>query len=47
MASASFARSYLYMAGDRPEFLAEAPGRGTDALILDLEDGAAVPLQLL
>lgn len=35
------ARSYLYVPGDRPEMLAKAPGRGADALLLDLEDAVA------
>ncbi len=35
------ARSYLYVPGDRPDLLARAPGRGADALIIDLEDGVA------
>ncbi|GGV18261.1 CoA ester lyase [Actinomadura cremea] len=34
-------RSYLYVPGDAPGRLARAPGRGADALIVDLED--AVP----
>lgn len=36
------ARSYLYVPGDRRDRLDSAPGRGADALILDLED--AVPV---
>lgn len=32
------ARSYLYVPGDREELLRKAPGRGADALVLDLED---------
>lgn len=32
------ARSYLYVPGDRPDFLAKSLGRGADALIVDLED---------
>lgn len=35
------ARSYLYVPGDRPDRMAKAPGRGADALILDLEDAIA------
>lgn len=35
------ARSYLYVPGDRPDVLAKAPGRGADALIVDLEDAVA------
>jgi citrate lyase subunit beta/citryl-CoA lyase len=35
------ARSYLYVPADRPDRLAKAPGRGADALIVDLEDGVA------
>jgi citrate lyase subunit beta/citryl-CoA lyase len=37
------ARSYLYVPADRPERLEGALGRGADALIVDLEDGVAVP----
>lgn len=36
------ARSWLYVPGDRPEVLEKSPGRGADALVLDLED--AVPV---
>ncbi|OKI56383.1 aldolase [Micromonospora sp. CB01531] len=32
------ARSYLYVPGDRADLLDKAPGRGADALVLDLED---------
>jgi citrate lyase subunit beta/citryl-CoA lyase len=32
-------RTYLYVPSDRPKLLAKASGRGSDALILDLEDG--------
>lgn len=35
------ARSYLYVPGNRPEMLAGAGGRGSDAVVADLED--AVP----
>lgn len=35
------ARSCLYVPGDRPDVLAKAPGRGADALIVDLEDAVA------
>ncbi len=35
-------RSYLYVPGDRPEFLEKATLRNADALIVDLED--AVPM---
>lgn len=35
-------RSYLYVPGNAPDKLARAPGRGADALVVDLED--AVPL---
>lgn len=31
-------RSFLYVPGDSPEKLTKAPGRGADALIMDLED---------
>ncbi|GAA3738933.1 CoA ester lyase [Leifsonia bigeumensis] len=34
-------RSYLYVPGDQAERLEKAPGRGADALILDLEDAVA------
>lgn len=37
----SFARSYLYIPGDREDFLAKASERGADAIIADLEDGVA------
>lgn len=36
------ARSYLYVPGDRADLLRKAPGRGADALVLDLEDGVAL-----
>ncbi len=36
------ARSYLYVPGDQPDRLAKAADRGTDALIIDLEDSVAV-----
>src|ERR1700691_3790407 len=39
-ASATGIRSYLYVPGDRPDMLARAAGRGADALVIDLEDGA-------
>ena len=32
-------RTYLYVPADRPQMLARAAERGSDALILDLEDG--------
>ncbi|MEU1753638.1 CoA ester lyase [Micromonospora matsumotoense] len=32
------ARSYLYVPGDRADLIGKAPGRGADALVLDLED---------
>ncbi len=35
------ARSYLYVPGDQPDKLAKAPGRGADAIIVDLEDAVA------
>lgn len=35
------ARSYLYVPADRQDRIAKAPGRGADALILDLEDSIA------
>lgn len=34
-------RSYLYVPGDRPIFLAKALERGADAVIVDLEDAVA------
>lgn len=34
-------RSYLYVPGDQAERLEKSPGRGADALILDLEDAVA------
>ena len=34
-------RSYLYVPGDQGDRLEKAPGRGADALILDLEDAVA------
>ena len=34
-------RSYLYVPGDQGNRLEKAPGRGADALILDLEDAVA------
>ena len=34
-------RSYLYVPGDQAERLEKAPGRGADALLLDLEDAVA------
>lgn len=34
----SYARSWLYVPGDRADFLRAAATRGTDALIIDLED---------
>lgn len=34
-------RSYLYVPGDRPDFLDKALQRGADALIVDLEDAVA------
>ncbi|MDQ7905745.1 CoA ester lyase [Phytohabitans sp. ZYX-F-186] len=36
------ARSYLYVPGDRADLIRKAPGRGADALVLDLEDAVAV-----
>ena len=35
------ARSFLFVPGDRPDMLAKAPARGSDALIVDLEDAVA------
>lgn len=35
------ARSYLYIPGDKPDFLARAFERGADAVIVDLEDAVA------
>ncbi|MCA1834115.1 MAG: CoA ester lyase [Actinomycetota bacterium] len=35
------ARSFLYIPGDREEFLTKAFDRGADAIIADLEDGVA------
>lgn len=35
------ARTYLYVPGDRPDRFAKAAGSGTDAVLLDLEDGVA------
>lgn len=35
-------RSYLYVPGDRPSFLAKALDRGADAVIIDLEDAVAL-----
>jgi citrate lyase subunit beta / citryl-CoA lyase len=35
------ARSYLYVPGDKPDFLAKAFDRGADAVIVDLEDAVA------
>ncbi len=35
------ARSYLYIPGDKPDFLAKAFERGADAVIVDLEDAVA------
>ncbi len=43
MNTAAAARSYLYVPAGRPERLEKARGRGADALIVDLEDGVAVP----
>jgi len=43
MNTAAAARSYLYVPAGRPEQLEKARGRGADALIVDLEDGVAVP----
>lgn len=43
MNTAAGARSYLYVPAGRPERLEKARGRGADALIVDLEDGVAVP----
>lgn len=43
MNTAAAARSYLYIPAGRPERLEKARGRGADALIVDLEDGVAVP----
>lgn len=37
----AFPRSFLYVPGDRPDRIEGAPGRGADALILDLEDAVA------
>lgn len=37
----SSARSWLYVPGNRPDRLASAPGRGADAIIVDLEDAVA------
>ncbi|WP_213451296.1 HpcH/HpaI aldolase/citrate lyase family protein [Rhizomonospora bruguierae] len=39
--TATRARSYLYVPGDNAQMLAGAPGRGADALIVDLEDAVA------
>ncbi|MEU6075760.1 CoA ester lyase [Micromonospora sp. NPDC047074] len=36
------ARSYLYVPGDRTDLLHKAPGRGADALVLDLEDAVTL-----
>ncbi len=36
-----YARSYLYVPGDQPEKLSKARQRGSDALIVDLEDAVA------
>lgn len=36
------ARTYLYVPGDRPALFPKAVGSGTDAVILDLEDGVGV-----
>lgn len=35
------ARSYLYVPGDKPQWMNKALGRGADAIILDLEDAVA------
>ena len=40
-ADPALARSYLYVPGDRRDWMAKAAGRGADAVILDLEDGVA------
>lgn len=37
--TASPARTYLYVPGDRPDLFAKAAASGADAIILDLEDG--------
>lgn len=37
----ALARSYLYVPGDRPDRFAKAASSGTDAVILDLEDGVS------
>lgn len=43
MKAVAAARSYLYVPADRPDRLEKAGGRGADALIVDLEDGVALP----
>ena len=45
--SPTFARSYLYTPGDRPDRLGRAPSRGADAVIADLEDAVAPSRKVL